>query len=280
MTADGDRSAKSKAETTPTPTEEGPETPDGVSRRRFLQACGIAAAGLAASAFVGHASLNAIGSLNVSGESDRDWVMVIDLNRCNGCGDCVRACQQRHNVPAGQEWITIYRMPAEDGSTYPFPRPCMQCDNPPCVFVCPVMGATFAREDGVVLIDQNRCIGCRYCMAACPYGARYFNWGGRPELTPDELRIYSPEHPVVHRRGTVEKCMFCIHQTPGGRLPQCVGSCVEGAMFFGDRREDAVTNSKGETLALSELLRNGAFRWKEELGTRPRVYYVPRRGGP
>ena len=258
---------------------EEPEATLPLRRRQFLQVSVMGATGVAAAAFVERVTLGAVSTLDVAGVPGRDWVMMIDLNRCDGCGDCVRACQQLHNVPAGQEWITVYRMPAEDGSAVPFPRPCMQCDNPPCTFVCPV-GATFKRGDGVVLIDHDRCIWCRYCMAACPYGARYFNWGGHPELTPAEQATYSPENPVVHRRGTVEKCMFCVHRTPDGHLPECVASCPKGAMYFGDRREDAVTNGLGETLAFSDVLRRGAFRWKEELGTRPRVYYMPRRGSP
>lgn len=247
-----------------------------MARRRFVQFSMTAAAGAASAAFVGRVTMRAIETLNMDSGADRDWVMVIDLNRCDGCGDCVQACQQLHNVPEGQEWIKIYEMVDKEGNTYSFPRPCMQCDNPPCVFVCPV-GATYARSDGVVLIDQNICIGCRYCMAACPYAARYFNWSGRPELTPSEQAVYSPENPVLHRRGMVEKCMFCVHRTPDGRLPECVATCPKGAMYFGDRREDAVTNAAGETLLLSSLLREGAFRWKEELGTEPRVYYIPRR---
>jgi len=260
-------------------TDRIPSRKSRIGRRQFLEASAAAAAGAAAAAFVGRVTLRAIETLNVPGEPERDWVMVIDLNRCDGCGDCVRGCQQIHNVPEGQEWITIYKTVDDEGNEHPFPRPCMQCDNPPCVFVCPV-GATYATEDGVVLTDHDICIGCRYCMAACPYNARYFNWGGNPEFTPAERAAYSPEHPVVHRRGTVEKCMFCIHRTPDGRLPECVATCPKGAMFFGDRRENAVTNAVGETLLLSDLLREGAFRWKEELGTEPRVYYIPRREGP
>jgi len=249
---------------------------NGPGRRKFLQTCAVAATGVAAAAFVSKVSLNAVASLHVGTSQPRDWIMVIDLNRCNGCGDCTRACQQVHNLPAEQEWIKIYMMKGEDGQEHPFPRPCMQCDNPPCTFVCPV-GATYARDDGVVLIDQNICIGCRYCMAACPYGARYFNWGGDPELTPQEKASYTPEFPTVHRRGTTEKCIFCVSRAPKGQLPECVAVCPEGAMYFGDRLEDAVTNSRGETILLSDSLRRGAFRWKEELGTQPRVYYLPRR---
>ena len=202
------------------------------------------------------------------------WVMVIDLDRCDGCGVCTTACRNTHNVPDGQEWIKVYEVNEPEGAHYFLPRPCMHCDNAPCVAVCPV-GATFRREDGLVLIDQNRCIGCRYCMAACPYSARYFNWDGPLELTPEEQAVYSPEYPGVHRRGTVEKCVFCAHRVDEGSLPACVEACPMRAIFFGDAREDAVSNGS-EVWRLSEVLRDrGGFRFKEELGTKPRVFYLP-----
>lgn len=253
-------------------------TPSRLGRRRFLQSCAVVATGVAAGGFIQKVSLGTIRTLNVPTSEAHDWIMVVDLNRCNGCEDCTRGCQQVHNLTSEREWIKIYRMTGENGEEYPFPRPCMQCDNPPCTYVCPV-GATYARDDGVVLIDANICIGCRYCMAACPYNARYFNWSGNPEFTAEEKASYNPEFPTVHRRGTTEKCIFCVSRAPQGRLPQCVAVCQEGALYFGDRREDAVTNSRGETILVSEALRQGAFRWKEELGTEPRVYYLPRRAG-
>jgi len=207
----------------------------------------------------------------------RSWIMVIDLERCDGCRICTTACGKEHNVPEGQEWIKVYEVNEPDGPHYFLPRPCMNCENAPCVSVCPV-GATYVRSDGLVLIDHNRCIGCRYCMAACPYNARYFNWGGSPELTPEEQAVYRPEYPVVHRRGTVEKCMFCAHRADEGELPACVRACPMKAIFFGDAREDAVSNG-AEVWRLSEVLRErGGFRFKEELGTRPRVFYLPKEG--
>ncbi len=208
--------------------------------------------------------------------ANRAWVMVIDLNRCDGCGSCTAACSNEHLVPAGQEWIKVYEVEAEGGGKYFMPRPCMHCESAPCVNVCPV-NATYTRSDGLVLINHDRCIGCRYCMAACPYNARYFNWDGSPELTPEQRAQYRPEHPVVHRRGTVEKCVFCAHRVDEGRLPACVEACPMKAIYFGDAREDAVSNGS-EVASLSKLIRQGgAFRWKEELGTRPRVFYLPPR---
>lgn len=203
--------------------------------------------------------------------------MIIDLSRCDGCGLCTIACGKAHFVPEGQEWIKVFKVKDEGGSEYFLPRPCMHCDNAPCVNVCPV-GATYRREDGVILVDHTRCIGCRYCMAACPYSARYFNWG-EPAHTPDELaHSYSPEAPWPHRRGVVEKCVFCAHRSQEGKLPACVEGCPMHAIYFGDINEDVVTNNAGESLLLSrDLKERAAFRFKEELGTKPRVFYLPPR---
>lgn len=206
------------------------------------------------------------------------WVMVIDLSRCNGCGECTVACNRFHFVPPGQEWIKVYANQDNDtAGPYWFPRPCMQCDNPPCVKVCPV-GATYKREDGIVIQDLERCIGCRYCIPACPYSARYFNWS-EPPHTPEELAVpYSIEWNYPHPKGVVEKCIFCPVLVREKRLPACVAACPMGALYFGDEEEDAVTNSLGETLRFSEMVRaNGGYRYLEELGTEPRVYYLPPR---
>ncbi|MEE9237186.1 MAG: 4Fe-4S dicluster domain-containing protein, partial [Thermoplasmata archaeon] len=217
----------------------------------------------------------------VSGEQ-RQWVMLIDLAKCDGCGECTKGCSREHFVPEGQEWIKVFKVQEELGAEYFLPSPCMHCENAPCVKVCPV-GATFRRDDGVILIDHDRCIGCRYCMAACPYNARSFNWG-EPAHSPEELsHTYSIEAPWPHRMGVVEKCMFCAHHTKHGKLPACVRACTakmgNGAIYFGDIREDAVSNGV-ETIPLAQTLREkGGFRFKEELGTRPRVWYLPPRSG-
>ncbi len=206
----------------------------------------------------------------------RQWVMLIDLARCDGCGDCSRACNEEHFVPPGQEWIKVYEIEDEFGHRYYLPRPCMHCEDAPCLKVCPV-GATYRRQDGVILVDHTRCIGCRYCMAACPYDARSFNWS-EPPHTPEEVaHAYSPEAPWPHRMGVVEKCMFCAHYADRGDLPACVRGCPMEAIYFGDLREDAVSNGR-EVLRLSEtLVREHGFRLKEELGTGPRVWYLPAR---
>jgi molybdopterin-containing oxidoreductase family iron-sulfur binding subunit len=206
----------------------------------------------------------------------RKFVMVFDLAKCDGCGKCTEACSKMHFVPPGRQWIKVLRMQdAEHTAPYFFPQPCFQCDNPPCTKVCPV-DATFKRQDGIVLIDNERCIGCRFCMAACPYGARSFNWG-RPDDPPEAAgQEYSPEHGFPRRVGTVEKCDFCPDMAAKGLLPGCVSGCPMGAIYYGDENEDAVTNSQGDTQRLSKmLLDRSGYRHLEELGTKPRVYYLP-----
>ncbi len=223
----------------------------------------------------------------------RRWVMVVDQDLCDGCGKCTEACISEHRVPpawgepsysgsqynGSQEWIKVFNhQETPDGTPVFQPTPCMNCQSAPCVKVCPV-GATYYNEDGLVLIDNTRCIGCRFCMAACPYDRRFFNWG-EPPHSPDEVLIhYNPEYPVPHRRGTVEKCVFCAHRVKMGRLPACVEACkLAGmkALYFGDANEDVVTNGE-DVVRLTDLLDKGGFRLKEELGTQPSVYYLPRR---
>ncbi|HXF82611.1 MAG TPA: 4Fe-4S dicluster domain-containing protein, partial [bacterium] len=213
-----------------------------------------------------------------AGAATRRWVMVIDLAKCDGCRECTRACQGMHFIPAGQEWMRVYELrDTEDGAPYWFPRPCMQCDNAPCVKVCPV-SAAWKREDGIVMQDTSRCIGCRFCIAACPYGARSFNWVQPEESEAQRNLPYSDEWNQRHRKGTTEKCIFCPGLIKEGKLPACAAACPMGAIYFGDQVEDAVTNSQGETVRFTELIRqNAGYRFLEELGTEPRVYYLPPR---
>jgi Fe-S-cluster-containing dehydrogenase component len=209
------------------------------------------------------------------GIAGKKFVMVIDLARCKNLRKCQEACNHMHHVHPGQNWIKVLGMEESD-HTAPYwqPTTCMHCDEPPCVKVCPV-DATFKRQDGIVLIDSDRCIGCRFCMAACPYSTRVFNW--EEPVLPKEVadQHYSCETSLPQKKGTVGKCDFCPDMTRKGELPHCVSACPNGVFFFGDMNEDAVTNG-AETFRFSELIRDKAgYRLMEDLGTKPRVYYLP-----
>jgi len=220
----------------------------------------------------------------------RRWVMVIDLRKCIGCSACTIACIAENKLPPG----VVYRpvMDEEMGS-FPnvtrrfLPRPCMQCDNPPCVPVCPV-SATYKNEDGVVVIDYDECIGCRYCITACPYAARTFDFGdtytkGTPvaeglivgrEQADDYERIPNFEYGEAWPRqrdvspiGNARKCQFCLHRLNVGMLPACVTTCIGRATYFGDANDP-------DSLVSELIGRPNVMRLKEELGTQPRVYYL------
>lgn len=212
------------------------------------------------------------------------WAMVIDEKKCltkSGCQVCALACHKGHNVPTISEsrhevkWIwkeqfenvfpehvTPYT-PAE-AKERPTLVLCNHCDNPPCVRVCPTQ-ATWKRPDGLVMMDEHRCIGCRYCVTACPYGARSFNWEDpRPHL------VGEPTDYPTRSKGVVEKCTFCSERLAVGKRPLCVEAC-EGiglrALVFGDLGDP---NS-----AVSALVRtNEVERRKPELGTSPHVFYI------
>lgn len=212
------------------------------------------------------------------GMAGKKFVMVINEAKCDGCKKCTEACQAMHHTESDREWIKVFKMrDSESTSSYFFPKPCFHCDNPPCTKVCPV-NATFKRQDGIVLIDNERCIGCRSCMVACPYSARFFNWSAPSGEQNKEVAgmEYSPEQSVPRRMGTVEKCDFCPDLIRQGKLPACVSGCPMDAIYFGDQNEDAVTNASGVTVKFSQLLEdNAGYRHLEELGTEPRVYYLP-----
>lgn len=219
------------------------------------------------------------------------WGMVIDLDKCAACQACTVSCRAENNVPfAGREqtesgratfWNQVLRVQKSNGDAEYIPRPCMHCDSPPCVDVCPV-GATFKTEEGVVLIEYDECIGCRYCISACPYGARSFNWL-KPDL-PDALKQQLNPDVQVRPVGVTEKCTFCYQRIQAvtrrakaeGRAvqdgeiqPACVQTCPGGARFFGD-----LDDSNSEVYKLSHGPR--ALRLMEELGTKPKVYYLSR----
>jgi len=201
------------------------------------------------------------------------FVMVVDLSKCKNARKCVQSCDKHHNLTPDRPYIKVLEMKDnENSSPYWMPKKCFHCDNPPCVKVCPV-GATFKRTDGIVLVDNERCIGCRFCMAACPYSARVFNWGDPPEGKLDVP--YSPETSLPSKKGTVAKCDFCPEMLRDNKLPHCVTACPNGVIYFGDEIDDTVTNGE-ETVRFSTLLKDKAgYRYMEDLGTKPRVYYLP-----
>ncbi len=269
-----------------------------VTRRRFLQAAGGTA--LLGTGAVLADQLRARGAFAQTppeGEDDtmepqaettrvRRWAMVIDLRKCDGCVDqgvppqCTQYCVWGHFIPENQQWMEVYRHNELEGipeaSGHFMPVPCQQCENAPCVNVCPV-GATFATPNGEVLIDQDRCIGCRFCMAACPYDRRFFNWEEPEQLPQIQNSEYNIFHQTPAKKGTVMKCNFCPERTAAGGVPLCVEACPHAGIYFGDLEEDIATNGD-EVVQLSRFLEdNGAFRFKEELGTKPRVWYIPGR---
>lgn len=234
------------------------------------------------------------------------YAYVVNLERCMGCNACVEACKVENNTGQSMFWMYLFRL--EQGK-YPnsywtfLPRPCMHCNNAPCVKVCPVQ-ARYKREEGFVLTNFDRCIGCRICVVACPYGVNYFNWkhpernqyfawneregknvygtGGvkdyigqviPPYKNPDHEKLYGREQRLVsgggHYAGVVEKCTWCVHRVDKGLLPACVTTCPVGALSFGDITDpnSAVSRLVGE---------KPSFRLLEEVGTSPSVYYVGR----
>jgi Fe-S-cluster-containing dehydrogenase component len=223
------------------------------------------------------------------------YAMVIDLERCVGCRACMEACKVENDTPQAVFWMYVFRF--EEGR-YPntrvwfLPRPCMHCDNAPCVKVCPV-GARYKRPDGLVATDWERCIGCRYCEVACPYGVNYFNWkapeknyyldwkdrdlgpvtdGATPPYkNPDLEKPYGPERRRIagggHLKGVIEKCTFCVHRVEKGQTTACAQACPVFAIQFGDLEDPNSTVSR-------LLKKRPHFRLLEEAGTQPRVFYL------
>ncbi len=257
----------------------------GLNRRDFIKrtaaGIGLVAAGLSPFIFLANRA-KAADDVTDEGQ-DRHWCMVIDLKKCDGCvglgipPQCTQSCIMGHFVPKGMQWIQVFKAELPGGGTYFLPAPCYHCENAPCVNVCPV-AATYHIDNGIVLIDQRRCIGCRMCMAACPYHRRFFNWG-TPELPPEAYAIeYSPEHQVPAMKGTVMKCDFCPDMIHNGAPPYCVTACPRKVLYMGDLEEDIASNGV-EVVKLSKFLDdNDAYRFQEELGTMPRVWYLPGHG--
>jgi Fe-S-cluster-containing dehydrogenase component len=204
----------------------------------------------------------------------RSFVMVIDLARCKNARKCVESCQKGHDLMPDQEYMKVLLMKDNpESDPYWMPKNCFHCDNPPCVKVCPV-GATFKRSDNTVLVDAETCIGCKFCVSACPYSARIFNWTDRDVYAHDDPN-YSPETSTPGQHGVVNKCDFCPDRAREGKLPYCASSCPMGAIYFGDKNEDSVTNGE-DTVRFRQLIKERAgYRYLEELGTDPNVYYLP-----
>ena len=205
----------------------------------------------------------------------KQFVMIIDLARCKNARKCISKCQKMHDLAPEDEWLKVFLMQdSNDTAPYWFPKPCFHCNQPPCVKVCPV-GATYKRTDGIVLVDSERCIGCKFCMTACPYSSRVFQWKD-PEENVETVNVdYSPETSVPSKVGTVGKCDFCPDMARQGKLPHCVIGCPNGVIFFGDKNEDIVSNGT-ESFRFSELIYDRAgYHFMAELGTEPNVYYLP-----
>jgi Fe-S-cluster-containing dehydrogenase component len=243
-----------------------------IGRRDFLKLAAVGATAVTATRLI----RPAVASENaVSGT--RQWAMVIDQSKCIGCGYCTLACQAHNDANPDIQWNRVTTAGEVAGKTVFLPRPCMQCAKAPCVDVCPVQ-ASYYREDGIVMMDYDRCIGCRYCEAACPFQARSFNWKAFDGPNPAVPKWGQPE--VARRpRGVVEKCTFCYQRIDRGlalgmqpgvdadATPACCVACPTGARVFGDASDP---NSQVSTL----LKDNATYRLREDLGTDPRVYYI------
>lgn len=267
------------------------------TRRDFLRKGGAVVALGTAALVVGPHILKAP-EAEAATTTNVKYAMVIDLDRCFGCRACMEACKVENNTPQGVFWMYVFRF--EEGH-YPnvrvhyMPRPCMHCDNAPCVKVCPV-GARYKRADGLTATDWKRCIGCRYCEVACPYGVNYFNWPDQrkrqyldwkapeaepvrrvtngaipPYKNPDLERAYGTERRRIsggsHPKGVVGKCTFCVHRLEKGLLPACVANCPVQVYHFGDLNDPESEVSK-------LLQTKPTWRLLEEVGTRPSVYYI------
>lgn len=213
------------------------------NRRGFLGAVGRVTIGAAASIAGAGEAAETAGPARAP-----HWGMVVDLRKCIGCQACTVACIMENHVPedAFRTHVSVYELvtDGQDPAMVMLPRLCNHCADAPCIPVCPV-GATFQRADGIVVVDADRCVGCAYCVQACPYDARFVN----------------------HATQKADKCTFCAHRVEAGLLPACVESCVGGARIFGD-----LDDPKS---AVAKLVAKGDAKvLKPELGTRPHVFYL------
>ena len=222
-------------------------------------------------------------------DPSKKFGLVIDIGACIGCRTCMWACKEENNTPdtISPLWIEVFQLDSEtdltghpsydelrkgattsytqspqDGKWY-MPVACFHCDNAPCVKVCPT-GATYKAKDGLVLMDYEKCIGCRLCVVACPYSSRRFNWH-KPSGYGENINDLVPKRPM----GVAEKCTLCVHRTRRGKLPRCVEVCPVQARHFGDLNDP---NSE-----ISQILKqNMSFRLLEEMNTQPSVRYIMR----
>jgi len=248
-----------------------------LTRKQFLLTAAATLAGVTGTKLV--TSVQAAPDVSAKPDSPR-WAMAIDFQKCRwdeGCNQCVHACKQAHNIPdvpeKAHEVKWIWKQPYQDVfpqqsqwvdpalTSHPLMLLCNHCSNPPCTKVCPT-GATWKRADGIVMMDWHRCIGCRYCMAACPYDSRSFDFA---DPRPDIANI-NPEFPT-RTKGVVEKCNFCEERLARGLCPACVEGCREHAMIFGDLNDPA-------SEIRSALHTRYAMQRSPELGTGPSVFYL------
>jgi len=252
-----------------------------LARRVFLKATGLFLLSLGLKPSGGVLAKNESPNFlaNPQALKGRRWAMAIDLKKCKpDCQDCIIACHWAHNVPSmgnrKDEIKWIWREPLANAfpgqglesvnspwANKPVIVLCNHCANPPCVRVCPTK-ATFQREDGVVMMDYHRCIGCRFCVAGCPFGARSMNYRDpRPFI-----KKINPNFPT-RTKGVVEKCNFCVERLAEGLLPACVVACPEKAIIFGDLKDPQSE--------ISQILQaRFPIRRRPELGTQPQVYYL------
>ncbi len=251
-----------------------------LSRRNLLLSLGVAGVATAGSALglIKYSEeANAAAGLT---SAEHQWCRIVDLRKCVGLRLCTAGCQTRYGLPADQTWMRVLSWKSEDGKEHFQPVPCQMCENPPCVAVCPV-SATFKTAEGITLTDQDICIGSRACMAACPYEARYFNWEKSiPANKMPTPALNSPEFPT-NQIGTVGKCVLCAARIPYSKeLPACVEACPNGVHYIGDLITDVAVNGQVTVRLSTFLKKNNAVRFKEELGTSPRTFYILKEGQP
>jgi Fe-S-cluster-containing dehydrogenase component len=255
------------------------EEKKGTSRRDFLKLAGALAGAIGVTQLVVNNKIASATSGDGEGGSGHQWGMLIDINLCIGCQYCTFACDAVNNLAEDMRYCIVTSETTQTGDPFFLSRPCMHCDEAPCVHVCPV-AATYKRPDGIVAMDYDRCIGCRYCQIACPYDARVFNWKEPIALSPQSPTFGYQEVPN-RPRGVVEKCTFCSHRIDAGlkrglvpgvdpqATPACVVACPTTARIFGDMNdpESPISTALAETKI--------TLRLRQELSTEPRVFYIP-----